>query len=340
MTKYRISVFKILEILGINALFRFLNRNKVLILWYHGICDDDFNLLSGYDERHIQKSRFREQLSYLKQKGYVFYTMSEMIDILQNKKKIKRICVLTFDDGYRNVVTNAYPIMREFNSKGCFYLVSSVIESNKLLWTDFVETVVRNSDNGNFEFNFKENKICYSLSDKESYEDAIQDIKNKLRILPDKERIKHLKQFDISKSIDFPKEFILANWKEILRLDFNILEIGSHTKTHPNLTKLSSTREFEEEIKNSKAEIEKMIGYKIKHFCYPAGDYNEEIIERIKDYGYKSAVTISHGFNDESTNLYSLQRIESKEDFFEFKSAISGSFLAMYRIKEIFRRNK
>ena len=42
----------LLNYTGINALFRFLNRNKAIILWYHGVSSDDFELLTGYDERH------------------------------------------------------------------------------------------------------------------------------------------------------------------------------------------------------------------------------------------------------------------------------------------------
>jgi len=333
MKLYQKCLLKFIDICGVNVLFRFLNRNKIIILWYHGICDDAFRLLSGYDERHIQKSNFRDQLSFLKRKGYIFLTMSELLDVLNNKKKIEKMVVLTFDDGYRNVVANAYPIMKEFNAKGCFYLVSGLIDSNELLWTDYVETFIRNSIRGKFEFIFKEKKIYYTLDDKKSYEGTMRDIKQKLRTLPDEERINHLKQFNDTEVTDFSEEFVLAKWKEIQSLDRGILEVGSHTKNHPTLINLSSSEESEEEIKSSKVEIEKMIGYKINHFCYPAGKYNEDIIKTVKECGYKSAVTIMHGFNDESTDLYHLKRIEVTENFLEFKSLISGSFLFMKRLK-------
>jgi len=340
MKLYQKCLLKLIDICGVNILFRFLNRNNAIILWYHGICDDTFTLLSGYDERHIQKSNFRKQLIFLKKKGYNFLTMSELIDLLKSKKKIKKMVVLTFDDGYKNIVTNAYPIMKEFNAKGCFYLVSGLIDSNELLWTDYVETVIRNSGIGKFEFIFEGKKIYYTLEDKKSYEDTILDIKKKLRTLPDTERVNHLKQFNDKEATVFPNEFIFAKWKDIQSLDKRILEIGSHTKNHPNLTKLSSSEEFETEIKSSKAEIEKMVGYEIKHFCYPAGEYNNDIIKNVKECGYKSAVTIIHGFNDERTDLFHLKRTEITENFLEFKSKVSGSFIAMYTIKQFFRNER
>jgi peptidoglycan/xylan/chitin deacetylase (PgdA/CDA1 family) len=336
MKLYQKFILIFVDICGVNNIFRFLNKNKIVILWYHGICDDAFRLLSGYDERHIQVSKFKKQIIFLKKKGYSFITMSELVNNFNNKKKVKKTVVLTFDDGYRNVVTNAYPIMKEFDGKGCFYLVTGLIESNKFLWTDYIETVIRNSPIGKFEFIFKEKKISYTLDLKKSYNWAIQDIKNKLRTLPDNERIKYLKQFTLKKAENFPKEFQLANWNEIQSLDNRILEIGSHSKNHPNLTHLSSLEEFEEEINNSKIEIEKKVNYKINHFCYPAGDYNANIIQKVKDSGYKSALSIIHGFNDETTDLYKLKRIEVPENFLEFKSLISGSFFVMKQIKAFF----
>jgi len=332
---------KIIDKLGINFMLRFLNKNKAIILWYHGVCDDNFQLLTGYDERHVPKSIFREQIRYLKRKGYVFSTISELIDIITKKKEIKKLVVLTFDDGFRNIIENAYPIMRELNAKGCFYLVSNLIGSNNLLWTDHVETIVRNSQKGDFKFIFKGEKINYSLDNKESYENTMSDIKNRLRSISNKERIEHLKQFKGKKIVDKPKEFLFSNWKQIQELDRRILEVGSHSKTHPNLTNLNSNEEFIEEIKNSKVQIEKMVNYKIVHFNYPAGVYNDEVIERVKKYGYKSAVSTIHGFNDENTDLYHLKRIESTSDFLLFKSSISGSYLVMRRIKNLFcRKNK
>ena len=331
------NIFALFDKLGINAIFRFFFKNKAMILWYHGICDDDFTLLKGYDERHIPKSVFRKQVIFFKKKGYVFSTMSELIDRIDNKKKLKKLVVLTFDDGFRNVVENAYQIMRELNAKGCLYLVSGLIGGDKLLWTDYIETIVRNTKKGELQFIFKGEKINYALDSKESYENAMWDIKHKLRSIPNKERIEHLKQFKNKKLNDIPKEFLLANWNQIQNLDKRVLEIGGHTKSHPDLPTIYSNEELKEELEKSKVEIEKKINSKIIHFNYPAGKYNDQIIESVKNYGYKSAITTIRGFIDENTDPYLLKRIEPGSDFILFKSSISGSYLALFRLKDFFR---
>jgi len=329
-------ILLVLDKLGINAIFRFLNRNKIIILWSHGICDDNFKLLKGYDERHIPKSLFSEQLNFLKQKGYVFVTLSELIDIFSNKKQTKKIIVLTFDDGFRNVVTNAYPIMKRFNAKGCFYLISSLIGGNELLWTDYIETIVRNSKRGKFQFVFKGITVSYDLNTKESYQHTMKDIKCKLRSISDRQRKEHIKQFNDIKIDDVPKEFIFSNWDDIKNLDPAILEVGSHTKNHPNCINLVSNDEFIDEIRDSKVKIEQMVGHEINHFCYPAGSYNDEVIKNVKKYGYKSAVTIDDGFNDQNTDLYKLKRILISGNFLKFKADTSGSLIFIRRLKNFF----
>jgi peptidoglycan/xylan/chitin deacetylase (PgdA/CDA1 family) len=330
-------LLRVLDVLGINALGRMIHRRKAIILFYHGICGEDFDLLKGYDERHTSRASFRQQLDHLKRRGYVFVSMTELVEALSNKARTEKYVVLTFDDGFRNVVEKAYPIMREFDAKGCYYLVSDLIGTDRLLWTDYVEAVIRNLKQKEFQFIFKGQAISYKLGDKRSSEDAMRDIKAKLRELPDKERLKHLEQFNRYTLNEIPDEFTMAGWEQIEQLDPDILEIGSHTRTHPNCDKLVSDQEIEREIFGSKIELEKRAGQKIEHFCYPAGSYDERIIACVKKYGYKSAVTVERGFNDGKSDLYRLKRIPTGNDFLLFKASISGTYDWIQRIKLVLK---
>jgi len=225
--------------------------------------------------------------------------------------------------------------MKDYGAKGCIYLVSDLVGTNELLWTDFVETVIRNQNTKDFKFIFKGEVINYILGDRISIGHAMKDIKAKLRTLPDKERLEHLKQFGNYNLINIPKEFIMADWEQIKGLDPNILEIGSHTRRHPNCTNLVTDKELEDEVYNSKLDIERNIGRKVDHFCYPAGSYNDRVISKVKSYGYESAVTVEKGFNDENSFLYKLKRIAVGENILFFKASVSGSYHLLRRIKVI-----
>lgn len=330
-TYLRGLLLRFLDISGINILCQRINRNKALIIWYHGICDEDFDLLKNYDERHIPKSLFTKQLEYLKAHGFTFVSMTDLKNAITNKTKIDKFVVLTFDDGFKNVVENAYPIMKQYGAKGCFYLVSDLIGTNELLWTDYVETVIRN--HGDFQFVFKGEIIDYKMDHKGSYEHAMKDIKAKLRTLPDDQRLEHMRQFRSRRIKDVPKEFEMATWGQINELDPNIMEIGSHTRKHPNCNNLTSDEELEDEIYNSKTYIENIIGHEVEHFCFPAGSFNEKVISKVQKYGYTSALTTENGFTDKHSNLYRLKRIEATGQFLHFKANVSGSNSILRRIK-------
>lgn len=70
------------------------------------------------------------------------------------------------------------------------------------------------------------------------------------------------------------------------------MEIGSHTLTHPYLSKSSRAKS---EIFDSKRILEEKLGTTITAFAYPFGDYNERIEGIVKDAGYKIARSFSTG---------------------------------------------
>lgn len=323
---FKLFLSWLIDILGINAFYRYLNRNKAIIIMYHGICEDDFDLLVDYDERHISKSSFRKQLGYLQRKGFSFINMTELVNQINNGAKLGKNVVLTFDDGFQNIKNNACPIMREYNAKGCFYLVSSFTGTDRLLWPDYIETVIRNQGNDSFNFFYRGEEIGYNLGNKRSREQAMSDIVWKLFDIPNnKERLSHLDQFSSVILTEIPEEFKLINWEQIKDLDPEFMEIGNHSRSHPNCVSLISKEELTEEIILSKKDIEDKTGRPVKHFCYPFGSYDQAVTDKVKQSGCKSAVTTNVGFIDNNSDLFKLNRITPEESFILFKTRISGS---------------
>lgn len=76
-------------------------------------------------------------------------------------------------------------------------------------------------------------------------------------------------------------------------------EIASHTITHPDLTTLDPAT-LEQELVGSKQELEKDLGIEIINFCYPAGQYNDEVIAAVKKAGYRGATTVNPGLAEKS----------------------------------------
>jgi peptidoglycan/xylan/chitin deacetylase (PgdA/CDA1 family) len=84
--------------------------------------------------------------------------------------------------------------------------------------------------------------------------------------------------------------------------------IGSHSLTHPRLTRLS-LRDAQEEILASKKKLEDTFGVAVEDFCYPYGDWNQAVRDLVMEAGYRTACTTEYGVNDPATSPLELRRI-------------------------------
>lgn len=95
------------------------------------------------------------------------------------------------------------------------------------------------------------------------------------------------------------------NWQEWLAAG---MDVGSHTKTHADLTTLSPEAAMEQ-INGSRLELESTLGYEVRHFCYPYGRFDESHVEQVRSAGYKSATTTHRGRVDTNDNNLKLRRV-------------------------------
>ena len=101
-----------------------------------------------------------------------------------------------------------------------------------------------------------------------------------------------------------------ATWEQIKEMQANeLVEIVSHTKTHPYLAELvGNTATLRNEINGSDKDIGQNTGKESDILVYPYGSYNEEVIEATKS-EYKMGVTIGKGVNRYGDNLMEIKRL-------------------------------
>ena len=85
-------------------------------------------------------------------------------------------------------------------------------------------------------------------------------------------------------------------------------EIGSHSMTHRNLTKLTET-DARGQIFDSRKRLEDQFGIEVRHFCYPHGKWNERVRDLVAEAGYSTACTTRFGVNTTTTPRFQLSRI-------------------------------
>lgn len=73
-------------------------------------------------------NRFRRQMCYLKDQGFTFYTTSELIKYFEERGEFpKRAVALTFDDGWKDNYSNAFPVLKELGIKATIFIIPSCI---------------------------------------------------------------------------------------------------------------------------------------------------------------------------------------------------------------------
>jgi peptidoglycan/xylan/chitin deacetylase (PgdA/CDA1 family) len=84
-------------------------------------------------------------------------------------------------------------------------------------------------------------------------------------------------------------------------------ELGAHTLTHPDLTRVDAAR-LREEVTGSRTAIRKMFHVRVSFFCYPAGRYDAAVIAAVQQAGYLGATTTDYGLARPG-DLYTLARV-------------------------------
>lgn len=337
----KIVLYKILIFFKIHKIFQYINKNKLIILMYHGFTDRDHLGVENYLGLHIHKEGFEGQLRYLN-KNYNIISLREAIDIISNNKKIqKNSVILTMDDGYGSNYKIAYPIIKELNVPVTIFLTTSFVDEKKFLWVDRLEYVINNSSEERLVVGDKK----YNLLNVGQRLYCLQDLKMKLKKIKSDKRLKILDEIESSLKIKLnynnsPEIYKPLSWNEIEEMQKGgLIDFGGHTHTHPILSQCNK-EQIKNELLFSKNIIENNLKFKCKFFAYPNGqpeDFNDDVLRCLKDLGYKCAVTTVQGKNSIHDNLYKLKRypVSNRKDLIEFKIILSGVSSFLNRLRKI-----
>ena len=104
------------------------------------------------------------------------------------------------------------------------------------------------------------------------------------------------------------------NWEQIRILRDHGVTIGSQTKSHPHMFKLSREKIIQELSISNERFIDE-IGSAPKYFAYPYGEYNLEVIEQVKQHGFIAAFGQHSGVAHKSLGMYELPRFAMNEKY-------------------------
>jgi len=290
----------------------FFRRKKAtyIILMYHKI-----DIPSDYFPS-LDPEIFQKQIEFIRKK-YSIISLEDILNgkIIKENKKPKFI--ITFDDGYRCIYKYAYPILKKYNMPATVFLTVESIEKNIPIWTDILAYYIKTTSQRKLKIRVQHKEYLFDLSDETKKLIALKQLKNILKMIDDKEREEIMSSLKNKLEVDTPNEEILymLSWDKIREMAKNNISFGSHTMTHPILTRVSLGTAGKE-IFESKRIIEEKIGKPVITFAYPNGeamDFNAQIKNLVKEAGYKVACTTIYGSNNCDTDPYELRRVYTSE---------------------------
>ena len=112
-------------------------RGDATIFIYHHFDDD------RYPTTNVSLKNFTEQMAYLADNNYTVMPLTELVDLLLNKKPLpQKVAVITIDDGYKTIYSNAWPVLKKYGFPFTVFLYVEGIErgyKNYLTWEQVKE---------------------------------------------------------------------------------------------------------------------------------------------------------------------------------------------------------
>ena len=190
---------------------------------------------------------------------------------------IGRMVALTFDDGLRNNIAVAYPILRKLGIPATFFVCPGLIDRGAWLWTHEVR------------------RRLARLGASAQRADAFVERMKKMELAARKRIEARLAAATpaFEPTAAERAEYDLADWNELARLDAAVVSIGSHTLTHPILPRTPAA-EIETEVRESRRQLEARLQRPVEFFAYPNGDLDAVSEASVRRH-YSGAVTAAHG---------------------------------------------
>ena len=305
---------------GIFSLTRAWSARMARILMYH-----DFSGSGGTDPNALNMEGIRGQFEHLR-RHFKVVPLRQIAGQLASRRRIDaRMVALTIDDGRRNCYEFLFPLLKEFEMPATFFVVSSFIRGEDWIWTDKVLWV---SEQPNAPEELAPGKL----------EDAFRSL-NRLRPEERNARIDAMaKRAALSIPKTPPAKYGPCSWSELREMaDSGLMEIGSHTATHPTLSSVTDEESWEE-LRLSRAQIEEGMGRGVQSFCFPngmPGDFRLSQVRQVQDAGYLCSVTAQFGMVPSGSDRYELPRIgmARKRDAVEIEKSLDGFAYYQQRVK-------
>jgi peptidoglycan/xylan/chitin deacetylase (PgdA/CDA1 family) len=264
---------------------------------------------------------FAAAIRRLRRSGLDIVSLDEMHRRLTERDFRRRFVCITFDDGYRDLLQWAYPVLKKNEIPFALYIPTSFPDRIGEIWWVALERVIAGNNRIGLYIDGRERRFDCARPDEKR--NIYEQLYWWLRSLPTEDDLRAvIRDLSARYGIDLKTlcDELCMTWEDIVDLSRDpLVTIGAHTVNHVRLKK-TSDRVARSEMEMSRAVIETAVGKRPEHFAYPVGDATSvgpREIALAAELGFKTAVTTQPGvlFRAHRDHLMALPRISLNGEF-------------------------
>ncbi len=252
---------------------------------------------------------------------YQVLSLTELGESIKTQRIPERAVVLTFDDGYVELLNLVKPLLEECQFPAVAFIVAGQLGDP--FWWDMLENIIFSPERlpDILSLSQKGLQIEWSNSGKEDRRTRRSQDVNRERLLNTLyDQLRYINSIECNQLIQSLAVWANVNLQKIASITRSMnteetlelvkggyMEVGSHSLTHPWLTDLNSSDQIKE-IKESKRFLEEILGQSVRHFSYPNGAVTEVIADQVRQAGFQTACTSAHDVIRKRSDLYQLPR--------------------------------
>lgn len=247
----------------------------------------------------IPAALFEREIRYLASR-YRVITLEEGVRcLLEGRPFPERGVVITFDDGYKDNVTAALPVLRRHGASAMFYVATGPVLRRERFWVGWLHRAVFGADDARpIAEAFGMDPDAARDVDRQALVDAIS-----RRINTGALEVRHRALSRVEAALGGAHRApdgadFMMNEQDLRTLVDAGMEIGAHTVSHPVLTGLPDDEALAE-LRESRTMLEAALGRPIEHLAYPNGvcerNFDRNTVRLAREAGFTSAATSERG---------------------------------------------
>lgn len=295
---------------------RWRGQEQLVILMYHRVLPpDDVRYQDEQPGMIVHPDTFDMHIRTAA-KYFEFVDLHDWVKKAERGEPLpNRALAITFDDGWRDNLEYAVPVLRKHNAPATIFLVSQMVGHSGNYWPEELAAAIRVAQSRDndiwshpaFAWLVDLHANVRNARDAEAIDAAINAAKQVMTDAELREKSAAMLRELGDPLADYPRA--LLNWDEIRDMQTDaLIQFGSHTLDHTRLTASLPEDQARAQLVESQQELQSALDSPVPLFCYPNGDHSEHAVHIASEH-YTAAVTTKPGWNQRHSHRHTLLRI-------------------------------